>query len=146
MTDTLFNKILCLFCIHFGLPGPPLDAPAALKAPQERSQMRLPFGSPEPSKSFQMASGTVRAPQERSHTLLETLPELGRPAALKTRSKRVKSARRRSWRRSISASRAERSQTLLETLPELPFWPPEPSKSFQMASGTIWAPFPINLC
>ena len=34
----------------------------------------------------------------------------------------------------------ERSQTLLETLPELPSWPPEPSKSFQMASGTIWAP------
>ena len=82
MTDTLFNKIVCLFCIHFGLPGPPLDAPAALKAPQERSQMlletlpELPFGSPEPSKSFQMASGTIWAPQERSQTLLETLPEL----------------------------------------------------------------------
>ena len=82
VTDTLFNKIVCLFCIHFGLPGPPLDAPAALKAPQERSQMlletlpELPFGSPEPSKSFQMASGTIWAPQKRSQTLSETLPEL----------------------------------------------------------------------
>ena len=36
VTDTLFKKIVCLFCIHFGLPGPPLDAPAALKTRPKR--------------------------------------------------------------------------------------------------------------
>ena len=84
MTDTLLKKILHLICIHFGpwaSSGNPSGAQDASKAPQERSQMlletlpELPFGSPEPSKSFQMASGTIWAPQERSQTLLETLPE-----------------------------------------------------------------------
>ena len=36
MTDTLFKKIVFLFCIHFGLPGPPLDAPAAPKTRPKR--------------------------------------------------------------------------------------------------------------
>ena len=38
VTDTLFNKILYLFCIPFGLPGPLLDAPAASRRVQSASR------------------------------------------------------------------------------------------------------------
>ena len=38
MTDTLFDQILYLFCFHFGLPGPLLDAPAASRRVQSASR------------------------------------------------------------------------------------------------------------
>ena len=38
VTDTIFDQILYLFCIHFGLPGPLLDAPAASKRVQSASR------------------------------------------------------------------------------------------------------------
>ena len=38
VTDTLFDKNLYLFCIHFGLPGPLLDAPAASRRVQSASR------------------------------------------------------------------------------------------------------------
>ena len=108
MIDTLLNKILCLFCIHFGLPGPPLDTPTELKTRPKR---------------LKSAPRRSRRRFQSSHLGLPSPPSPFR------------------WRQEPSGAPQERSQTLLETLPELSFGPPEPSESFQMASGTVWAPF-----
>ena len=53
--DTNFKNMLCRFCIRFGLPGPPLDAPAALKTRPKRFKSA-------PKCSWLAFPGTVLGP------------------------------------------------------------------------------------
>ena len=95
VTDTLFKEIVCLFCIHFGLPGPPLDAPAALKTRPKRLKSaprcywRRFQSSIWVSRALQILSDGVRNHLGASRALPDALGDASRAPILASRALQV---------------------------------------------------------